>query len=71
MSASLERAPPSKKRPLLRTQNQMSAPGAHSSKYGNCNLYQSEPKPYAQSRYLNHLINPSFQEVNRLFVLSF
>ena len=26
---------------------------------------------YAQNRYLNHLINPSFQGVNRLFVLSF
>ena len=25
----------------------------------------------AQNRYLNHLINPSFQEVNRLFILSF
>ena len=25
----------------------------------------------AQNRYLNHLINPSFQGVNRLFVLSF
>ena len=26
---------------------------------------------YAQNRYLNHLINPSFLRVNRLFVLSF
>ena len=37
----------------------------------NWNRYQSEPKTYAQNRYLNHLINPSFQAVNRLFVLSF
>ena len=34
MSASLERAPPSNKRPDLTAQNQMSTPGAHSSKYG-------------------------------------
>ena len=32
---------------------------------------ESGPKTYAQNRYLNHLINPSFQGVNRLFVLSF
>ena len=36
----------------------------------NWNKYQSEPKAYAQNRYLNHLVNPSFQRVNRLFVLS-
>ena len=36
----------------------------------NWNRYQSEPKKYAQNRYLNHLINPSFQGANRLFVLS-
>ena len=35
------------------------------------NKYQSDPKTYAQNRYLNHLFDPSFQEVNRLFVLSF
>ena len=34
MSSSLERASPSNKRPALATQNQMSALGAHSSKYG-------------------------------------
>ena len=28
-------------------------------------------RTFAQNRYLNHLINPSFQGVNRLFVLSF
>ena len=33
--------------------------------------YESNLKPFAQSRYLNHLINPSFQEVNILFVLTF
>ena len=33
--------------------------------------YQSNPLTYAQSQYLNHLIDPSFQGVNRiLFVLS-
>ena len=37
----------------------------------NWNKYQSDPKTYAQNRYLNHLVNPSFQGVNRLFVLSF
>ena len=35
------------------------------------NKYQSDPKTYAQNRYLNHLVDPSFQGVNRLFVLSF
>ena len=33
--------------------------------------YQSDSKTYAQNRYLNHLVNPSFQGLNRLFVLSF
>ena len=28
-------------------------------------------KKHAQNRYLNHLVDPSFQGVNRLFVLSF
>ena len=37
----------------------------------NWNKYGSSPKTYAQNRYLNHLINPSFQGVNRLFVSSF
>ena len=37
----------------------------------NWNWYQSEPKTYPQDRYSNNLINPSFQGVNRLFVLSF
>ena len=37
----------------------------------NWNKYQLDPKTYAQNRYLNHLVNPSFQGVNRLFVLSF
>ena len=35
------------------------------------NKYESSPKTYAQNRYLNHLINPSFPGVNRLFALSF
>ena len=37
----------------------------------NWNKYASNIKTIAQNRYLNHLINPSFQGVNRLFVLSF
>ena len=37
----------------------------------NWNKYQSDPKTYAQNRYLNHLVKPIFQGVNRLFVLSF
>ena len=37
----------------------------------NWNKYESEPKTFAQNKYLNHLINPSFQGVNRFFVLSF
>ena len=37
----------------------------------NRNKYQSSIKTYAQDRHLNHLVDPSFQWVNRLFVLSF
>ena len=37
----------------------------------NWNKYQSDLKVYAQNRYLNHLVDPSFQGVNRLFVLPF
>ena len=37
----------------------------------NWNKYQSDPKTYALNRYLNHLVNPSFHEVKRIFVLSF
>ena len=37
----------------------------------NWNKYQSDPKTYAQNQYLNHLVDPSFQGVNRLFVMSF
>ena len=35
------------------------------------NKYESRIKTFAQNRYLNYLINPSFQGVNRLFVLAF
>ena len=35
------------------------------------NKYESSIKTFARNRYLNYLINPSFQGVNRLFVLSF
>ena len=35
------------------------------------NKYQSDPKTYAQNWYLNYFVDPSFQGVNRLFVLSF
>ena len=37
----------------------------------NWNKNELSIKTFAQNRYLNHLINPSFQGVNRLFVLSF
>ena len=37
----------------------------------NWNKYESSVKTFAQNRYLNYLINPSFQGVNRIFVLSF
>ena len=32
----------------------------------NWNKHQSDPKTYAQNRYLNNLLNLSFQGVNRL-----
>ena len=38
MSVSLERAPPSNKRSLFENPN-LSAPGAHGSKYGNSNVH--------------------------------
>ena len=37
----------------------------------NWNIYQSDPKTYAQNHYLNHLVDPSFQGVNKVFVLYF
>ena len=37
----------------------------------NWNKYDSNIKTFAQNRYLNHLTNPGFQGVKRLFVLSF
>ena len=37
----------------------------------NWNKYESSVKTFAKNRYLNYLINPGFQGVNRLFVLSF
>ena len=37
----------------------------------NWNKYESSVKTFAKNRYLNYLINPSLQAVNRLFVLSF
>ena len=37
----------------------------------NWNKYESSIKTFAQNRYLNYLINPSFQGVNRFFELSF
>ena len=35
----------------------------------NWNKYQSSAKTFAQNRYLNYMIDPSFQAVNRRFVL--
>ena len=40
-------------------------------KKNSWNKYESSIKTFAQNRYLNYLINPLFQGVNRLFVLSF
>ena len=37
----------------------------------NWNKYSSKPELYAQNPNLSHLIEPSFQGVNRLFVLAF
>ena len=37
----------------------------------NWNKYQSKLTRQQQSKYLDYLIEPSFQGVNRLFVLSF
>ena len=37
----------------------------------NWNKYESSVKTFAQNRYLNCMIDQSFQGVNRLFVLSF
>ena len=37
----------------------------------NWNKYLSKPELLAQNPNLNHLLEPSFQEVNRLFVLAF
>ena len=36
----------------------------------NWNKYQSSVKTFAQNRYLNYMIDPSFQAVNRRFVFS-
>ena len=37
----------------------------------NWSKFETSKETFAQNRHLNHLINPSFQRVNRLFVLSF
>ena len=37
----------------------------------NGNKYLSKPELLAQNANLNHLTEPSFQEINRLFVLAF
>ena len=37
----------------------------------NWNKYLSKPELLAQNLNLNHLVEPSFQGVNRLFVLAF
>ena len=37
----------------------------------NWKKYQSKVSTERQNQYLDYLIDPSFQEVNRLFVLSF
>ena len=37
----------------------------------NWNKYLSKPESLPQNPYLNHFIEPSFQGINRLFVLTF
>ena len=37
----------------------------------NCNKYQTKTTIQPQNKYLDYLIDPSFQGVNRFFVLSF
>ena len=37
----------------------------------NWNKYESNVKTFARNKYLNHLINPRIQGVNRLFLFSF
>ena len=37
----------------------------------NWNKYQSDSTPQTRNQFLNHVIDPSFQGVNRIFVLSF
>ena len=37
----------------------------------NWDKYEFEPKTFARNRYLNHLINPSFQGVNNTFCIIF
>ena len=36
----------------------------------NWQKYQSDPKTYVQKQYSDHLVDPCFQGLNRLFVLS-
>ena len=62
--------------PVVALSTQVNAKLLQQLKFGfkrtiNWNKHKSNRKTFAQNRYLNHLINPSFQEVNRLFVLSF
>ena len=59
---------------MLSTENNVKLPQQVKSGFKrtiNWGKYQSDPKTYPQNRYLNDLIDPSFQEVNRLFVLYF
>ena len=62
--------------PVVTLSTQNNAKLIQQLKYGfkrtiHWNKYQSDPKTYAQNRYLNYFVDPSFQGVNRLFVLSF
>ena len=62
--------------PIVTLSIQDSAKLLHQLKSGfkrtiNWNKYESNIKTFAQDRYLNHLLNLSFQGVNRLFVFSF
>ena len=62
--------------PVVTLSTQDSAKLLHQLKSGfkktiNWNEYESSVKTFAKNKYLNYLINQSFQGVNSLFVLSF
>ena len=62
--------------PVVTLSKQESANFLQQLKFGskgtiNWNKYQSDPRPYKRNTYLNHLVDRSFQGMNRVFVSSF